>query len=140
MDRDRVTRYPLRLAIVCIFRMFVFVARPFAYICKSSVMCVKGAEKSEFCERFQSGIFLKTQRKKKGELCTLSNTITTTIHSNTNNARGRVVRALRERGDDCARGISGRGTYDVRREDSIELEQLKVEVQTRETRWDDGYR
>ena len=66
MDRDRVTRYPLRLAIVCIFRMFVFVARPFAYICKSSVMCVKGAEKSEFCARFQSGVFLKTQRKKRG--------------------------------------------------------------------------
>ena len=39
-------------------RMFVFVARPFAYICKSSVMCVQGAEKSEFCARFQSGIFL----------------------------------------------------------------------------------
>lgn len=46
--------------------MFVFVARPFAYICKSSVMCVKGAEKSEFYARFQSGFFLKTQRKKRG--------------------------------------------------------------------------
>ena len=29
-------------------------------------MCVKGAEKSEFCARFQSGVFLKTQRKKRG--------------------------------------------------------------------------
>lgn len=45
--------------------MFVFVARPFAYICKRSVTCVQGAEKSEFCARFQSGVFLKTQRQKK---------------------------------------------------------------------------
>lgn len=29
-------------------------------------MCVKGAEKSEFCARFQSGIFLKTQIQKRG--------------------------------------------------------------------------
>jgi len=29
-------------------------------------MCVQGAEKSEFCARFQSGFFLKTQRKKRG--------------------------------------------------------------------------
>ena len=29
-------------------------------------MCVQGAEKSEFCARFQSGVFLKTQRKKRG--------------------------------------------------------------------------
>ena len=29
-------------------------------------MCVKGAEKSEFYARFQSGFFLKTQRKKRG--------------------------------------------------------------------------
>ena len=41
-------------------------SRPFAYICKRSVTCVKGAEKSEFCARFQSGVFLKTQRDKKG--------------------------------------------------------------------------
>ena len=29
-------------------------------------VCVKGAEKSEFCARFQSGIFLKTQIQKRG--------------------------------------------------------------------------
>ena len=29
-------------------------------------MCVKGAEKSEFCARFQSGVFLKKQRQKRG--------------------------------------------------------------------------
>ena len=29
-------------------------------------MCVQGAEKSEFCARFQSGIFLKTQIQKRG--------------------------------------------------------------------------
>ena len=29
-------------------------------------MCVKGAEKSEFCERFQRGFFLKKQIKKRG--------------------------------------------------------------------------
>ena len=29
-------------------------------------VCVKGAEKSEFCARFQSGVFLKTQIQKRG--------------------------------------------------------------------------
>ena len=92
-----------------------------------------------FVRVFRAAFSLKRRYKKGGTLHSFEYS-TTTIHSTTNNARGRVVRALRERGDDCARGISGRGTYDVRREDSIELEQLKVEVQTRETRWDDGYR
>lgn len=45
-------------------------------------MCVKGAEKSEFCARFQRGVFLKTHaEKKKGELCTLSNTLRLLLYS-----------------------------------------------------------
>ena len=73
-----------------------------------------------FVRVFSADFSLKSREKKGGTLHSFDyyyyyyyySTTTTT------NARGRVVRALRERGDDCTRGISGQSGTDVR-EDCI---------------------
>jgi len=71
MDRDRVTRYPLRLAIVCIFRMFVSSSRvPSRISVKVLFVCVCTREQKRvnFVRVFRAEFSLKRRYKKGGTL------------------------------------------------------------------------